>query len=607
MPSSESLESRLRLTGDVAGRQRTFLLVPGENRIGSMPTNDIVLKAPGVSRNHALLSVGRDEVTVIDLSSKNGTFVNGTEVLEAELVRGDEIAIGSVKLSLLEIDDEDAAMAFVVSERPRSSAEPPTEGETEVARPSGEHRGLWLDLLDRYLSCLGLGGEAALPSALGQVTRGLGADAAVLCEWKASEPPMVLAAWGQPHSPGDVAELAASIETEESSQPYQFGFHEHPSPVAWCLVRTHDETLGLLLSGYFDDMNNAEPLLRALLAAAVLVRPDRLPERRPPVDSDERLVFPEGHVVGGSARIRVMYRELETACKAVFPVLVLGETGAGKEHVAKILHLSSPRGRGPFVAVNCAAIPSELLEAELFGIRKGVATGVAERQGRFQTAEGGTLMLDEVGDMPLALQAKLLRVLEENEVAPVGGQTAPVDVRIVAATNADLLEKVGRGDFRRDLYYRLAGYVVRVPSLRERRDDVPVLIEHFLRRIAEESGRHVRGITLRAMRSLSSHDWPGNVRELIHEVRRLVYGCHDGEAVDLPLLSEHVLAAAGEPSGAVHAGESLDLSEQTASLERRLIREALERAEGNRSQAARLLGISRQGLGMKLERLGLDV
>jgi len=317
MPSSESIESRLRLTGEVAGRRRTFLLVKGENRIGSMPANDIVLKAPGVSRSHALISVGRASVTLSDLSSKNGTFVNGMEVLEAELDLGDEIAIGAVKLRLSEIDDEDAAMAFVVAERPLSRPEPPTEGETEVARPSGEYRGLWLDLLDRYLSSLGLGGEAALPSALGQLARGLGATAAVLCEWQAREPPVVLAAWGQPGSPGDLVELAGSVETEPAGQPYQFGFREHPEPAAWCVVRGLDEHRGLLICGRFDDIDCAATLLRPLLAAATLARPGRPLRGRVPSDDGEGLVFPDGHVVGGSARIEAMYRELETACKAV--------------------------------------------------------------------------------------------------------------------------------------------------------------------------------------------------------------------------------------------------------------------------------------------------
>ncbi len=207
--------------------------------------------------------------------------------------------------------------------------------------------------------------------------------------------------------------------------------------------------------------------------------------------------------------------------------------------------------------------------------------------------------------MPLELQAKLLRVLEEGEVQPVGGNPTSIDVRIVAATNVGLLERVEKGGFRRDLYYRLAGYVLKIPPLRERRDDVAGLVEHFVRASVTESGRYVRGVTLRTIEALASFDWPGNVRELAHEVRRLVCSCHDGEAIDLPLLSEHIrLATAGD---FVDEGDAeLDLAKRTEALERRLIRTALERTKGHRSQAAALLGITRQGLRLKIERLGID-
>ncbi|HEX9736107.1 MAG TPA: sigma 54-interacting transcriptional regulator [Thermoanaerobaculia bacterium] len=607
------LESRFRLTGEIAGRQRTFLLVHGENRIGSLPANDVVLRAPGVSRHHALVTVGPKGVRLADLGSKNGTFVNGARAAAAELAAGDGIAVGSIELRLTEIEDEEAAMAFVVASRPPSGAVEAPDAETEVARPHGE--GSWLELLDAFLGALHDGGEAALSRALGGVVRGLPAAGALLCELRPPDQPVVRAAWGEEGAAGYERLLEAVVEiTPEdgggrgdaaAGRPFQIGFSDEPAPLAWCLAREHDALEVLVVVGRFEHMERSGPLLRSLLAAVLLAGGGRL--TRPAAGLTDAaapdLAFPEGHVVGSSPPALAMYRELETASQGSFPVLVLGETGVGKEHVARILHLSSPRREGPLVAINCAAIPADLLESELFGIRKGVATGVSERLGRFQLAEGGTLVLDEIGDMPLPLQAKLLRVLEEGEIAPVGGKPTPVDVRIVAATNADLLELAAAGHFRRDLYYRLAGYVVRVPPLRERGEDVPQLIEHFLRRIAGESGRHVRGITLRALRALTEHPWPGNVRELVHEVRRLVFACHDGEAVDLPLLSAHLASATREERV---EGEGLDLGERTAALERRLIRAALERTGGNRSQAARLLGISRQGLAMKVERLGLN-
>jgi transcriptional regulator with PAS, ATPase and Fis domain len=302
-----------------------------------------------------------------------------------------------------------------------------------------------------------------------------------------------------------------------------------------------------------------------------------------------------------------VYGQMVPLLQGDLPVLILGETGVGKELLSRILHDSSSRRKGPFVAVNCAAIPAELLEAEMFGIGKGVATGVVERQGKFQLAEKGTLFLDEIGDMPLELQAKLLRAVQEKEIHPVGSRPVPVDIRIVTATNSDLQRRMEEGRFRRDLYYRVAGYVLDVPPLRRRKEDIPVLVEGFVRHFAQETGKSIRGVTVRALRAVVEYDWPGNVRELEHEVRRIVYLCPDGGAIDSLMLSPHVVAppatraaAETEPSDG-----SLSLEEHTAALETRLIREALARARGNRTQAAKLLGISRNGLAIKMERLGI--
>jgi two-component system response regulator AtoC len=284
------------------------------------------------------------------------------------------------------------------------------------------------------------------------------------------------------------------------------------------------------------------------------------------------------------------------------PVLLLGETGVGKDLVAQVLHASSGRAGGPFVAVNCAAIPSELMEAEMFGIGRGVATGVAERSGKFQLARGGTLFLDEIGEMPQALQAKLLRALQGQEIQPLGGAPVSFDTRVVAATNSDLELKMEQGQFRKDLYYRVAGFVLRVPPLRERRDDVPGLVEAFLEGFARDAGRPAPSITPEAMRALAAYPWPGNVRELQHEVRRLVYLCPDGEAIDCAVLPDHVL---DPPMAEPVAPSSLRIQDHVDHLERRLIRAALARTGGNRSAAARLLDISRNGLTIKMMRLGL--
>ncbi len=319
-----------------------------------------------------------------------------------------------------------------------------------------------------------------------------------------------------------------------------------------------------------------------------------------------RLLFPEDHVLGASPRMRALYEHMRPLVDSDLPVLVVGETGVGKEHVARALHASSSRRNAPFVAVNCAAIPAELLEAEMFGIAKGVATGVSERAGRLMQANGGTLFLDEIGEMPAALQPKLLRALQERQVQPVGGAPAAVDVRTVAATNSDLQAKLDSGAFRRDLYFRVAGFVLRVPPLRERREDIPALVEGFLRRFARESRRTPRGVTTRALSLLREYPWPGNVRELEHEMRRVVHICPDGQAIESSMLGERISSPAANDAPPDVDGASLSLETHLQRLEDRLIREALRRTEGNRSEAARLLGISRNGLALKMDRLGIE-
>jgi transcriptional regulator of acetoin/glycerol metabolism len=259
-------------------------------------------------------------------------------------------------------------------------------------------------------------------------------------------------------------------------------------------------------------------------------------------DLFEGLVIPDGHVPGRSPAMLRCYASMRPLLDADLPVLIEGETGVGKESVARMLHLSSGRRTGPFVAVNCAAIPSALLEAEMFGIGSGVATGVRQRQGRFREAQTGTLLLDEIGDMPLELQAKLLRALQEKEIQPVGESPLPIDVWVLAATNIDLLQRVDRQQFRRDLYYRVAGSVLRVPPLRDRGEDVSLLVENFLSQYSAETDKPIRGMTVKALEALQRYPWPGNVRELEHELRRLVHLCAPGQAIESSMLPERFLA-----------------------------------------------------------------
>lgn len=285
-------------------------------------------------------------------------------------------------------------------------------------------------------------------------------------------------------------------------------------------------------------------------------------------------------------------------------VLITGESGTGKELIARALHSGSPRENRPFVPVNCAAIPEELLESELFGHIRGAFTGAhTTRAGMFQLADGGTIFLDEVGDMPLVLQAKLLRVLQDRHVRPVGSDRAqPINVRVVAATNKNLEKAVEKGGFREDLFYRLQVIPIHLPPLRARRSDIPLLLQHFLEKTNRKYGRDAQ-LTPEAMVHLWEYDWPGNVRELENIIERLVVLNENG-FVDLDTLPSPVRAFISEkkiPTPTLDNGD-LNLPRAVELFETRLIDEALRRTNGNRSAAAQILGVKRTTLLSKLRR-----
>jgi transcriptional regulator with GAF, ATPase, and Fis domain len=281
-------------------------------------------------------------------------------------------------------------------------------------------------------------------------------------------------------------------------------------------------------------------------------------------------------------------------------VLITGETGTGKELIARAIHENSPRRERLLVKVNCAAISAGLVESELFGHERGAFTGAVQRRnGRFELANGGTLFLDEVGELPLETQVKLLRVLQEREFERVGGsETLRVDVRVVAATNRDLPEMVARGRFREDLYYRLAVFPVALPALRERAGDIPLLVQSFVRRFARQSGRRIDGVSPDAMRRLVGYHWPGNVRELRSVVERAAL-LTTGDAVTAQALPAQVL----EQPAALWQGRERRPS--LKEVEQAYIRHVLEQVQGNQTRAASVLGISRKALWEKRRRYGM--
>ncbi|MFQ5827820.1 MAG: sigma-54-dependent transcriptional regulator [Candidatus Methylomirabilia bacterium] len=333
-------------------------------------------------------------------------------------------------------------------------------------------------------------------------------------------------------------------------------------------------------------------LIRQALERRALIQENRALQRR------LEDLLRQGAVIGTSPAFRRMMTMVEKVASSSATVLFEGESGSGKELVARAIHERSPRQARPFVAVNCAALPETLLESELFGYEKGAFTGAAERkEGRFELADSGTLFLDEVADLSVFTQPKILRVLQEGEFERVGGtKTIRVDVRIVAATNQDLGHLVAEKRFREDLYYRLNVITIRVPPLRERREDIPVLAHHFLRVYAAKNNRHLDGFSEEALTRLDSYSWPGNVRELENVVERAVVLAR-GSIIELTDLPESVAGATPLPEGVVNIRIGTPLGE----VEQRLLEETLRVTKGHKTLAAKLLGIDPKTLSRKLK------
>ncbi|MEN3340086.1 MAG: hypothetical protein V7647_3762 [Acidobacteriota bacterium] len=312
-------------------------------------------------------------------------------------------------------------------------------------------------------------------------------------------------------------------------------------------------------------------------------------------------------LVGQSRVMRDLFHLLETVAATSSTVLITGETGTGKELAARAIHHASPRRASRFVAINCSAIPETLLEAELFGHVRGAFTGaVATRQGRLEQAHKGTLFLDEIGTMSPALQAKLLRVLQEREFERVGdSHTVKIDVRVIAATHSDLTRMVAEGTFREDLFYRLNVIPVQLPALRERREDVPLLVQHFLQKLATEAGRGHITVSQDALRRLMAYHWPGNVRQLENIVERALAFNHGRSQLDVQDLPVEIQSgpAPVDSSEVWFPDDGLDFERYIEGIELSLIRRSLERTQGNKRQAAKLLNLKRTTLIEKLKRL----
>jgi two-component system response regulator PilR (NtrC family) len=376
------------------------------------------------------------------------------------------------------------------------------------------------------------------------------------------------------------------------------------------LVTAHstiENALSAMRSGAYDFV--AKPFEAAELAALVA----KAIEKHVIVAENQRLKaqvsrIASAEVLGKSAAMRKVLELATRIATARTTVLITGESGTGKERLAREIHERSERASGPFLVVNCGALPEALMESELFGHEKGAFTGAASRHlGLFREADGGTVLLDEVGELPLSLQVKLLRVLQEKTVRPVGAaQELPVDVRVLAATNRDVEADVASGKFRQDLYYRLNVIRLTLPPLRERAEDIPLLAERFIARLGAEMGKDVVGLTPDALRALTAHAFPGNVRELENVIERAV-ALSGSRVIGLGDLPESISGHAGAPAPSLLElpAEGLKLDDVLKEAERRLLLEALERSSGVRKRAAELLGITFRSLRYRLQKQGI--
>ena len=376
---------------------------------------------------------------------------------------------------------------------------------------------------------------------------------------------------------------------------------------------TMKEAVAIIKDGAFDYLVKPFDLdtLEATVAGALRFQAVSADNRQ--LRKELRQTFDEKNLVGRSPAIRAVRQSIQEISASMSNVLITGESGTGKDVVARAIHYSGPRASAPFVAINCAAIPESLLESELFGHVKGAFTGAtAARPGRFVQADSGTLFLDEIGDMPLTLQAKILRCIQEKIIEPVGSHVSrKVDVRIIAATNQDLAAAISQGRFRQDLYYRLNVYPIALPPLREHTEDIGPLAEHFAGLFAAATGKNPVAFTEDAIQVMREYPWPGNVRELENCVERLSIVMPGGTVTPEKLTSYAFLA--GSPSAPDPCPESeqsafpLDLDRRLEEFERQLILRALEKAEGVQVKAAELLNISERSIWHRIKKLGIAI
>ena len=544
----------------------------GRNTIGSDASCEVCLPNSTVSRRHAVVTVNEAGIELEDLGSTNGTLLRSQRIERAALEIGDVFVVGRVVVVVEEVADDDLEVGIVV---PRDSFDPSGSVAVDVGELTETFSPLdrfALDHLPRLLDHLcGETDRQRLAQLVGYSLFETMPVAAVEIIETGSEEKGVLYAAERPVEGKDEEHWveAATPACQVRARFDRQASGEHFRPVV-------DSALLLLTL--------AE---REYAPATPAARPPPTPDRPQPPTVD--------------ATVQRLYDQAERVARGDVGVLIYGESGTGKEVLAGFIHNASPRASQPLVTINCASLPRDLLEAELFGVEKGVATGVEARAGKFEAADGGTLFLDEIGDMAPETQAKILRVLQEKEVFRLGGHTPrPARARVVAATNRPIHKMLAEGSFRSDLYHRIATWEVELPPLRQRRSDIPNLAAHFLTQEAQRYGIRVRGISRAALRALRRYRWPGNIRQLKNEIARAVLFLEDRELLDTGRLSAAI-------RGDEQAKAGLPLASILEAVEREEIALALDACGGDTAATAERLQISRPTLYRRIKSLKIEM
>ena len=592
----------LRLVAYAPDGVRRFAVRRGETLIGSAPECDLCLPYAGVAQRHARLHCQGDELSIEDLGSRRGLQVSGRRVREAPLAVLDEIRVGSVTLLV-----EDVAAVTELAPAvapPRSETRPRMTPERMIGHLARISEWVLADDASRTTSetlvsgVLEDFGGGALFLLLGEIEQP-GVKLAVASDplWLSSGEDLLEQVLRQRQSPG--AEASGAATGELAGQPAWLCWHRYTAldrgyllivalpglrATEWTPLAAFRALGHLLVFGLIHHVGWYEPILPGQAAI-------------------QDLVLDPQFVVGDSPAIKRVLEQMRLALAPGVHVLLRGEPGVGKEMIARSLHLSSAHRHGPFVSVTASGARPQQLEADLFGAELQGKGGPVRREGKLLLADGGTLFLDDIEELPLDVQARVVRFLRSGEVEPAGAlEAVPVNVRLIAGTRHPLEDRVARDEFRVDLAYRLSRVAIDVPPLRERREDLPLLVQASINRFCHESGKRLAGVTLKAMSALLAYDYPGNLAELENIVRQLVSLAPNGRPADVLHLPERVRDGGTRAGVRVDATSDLELARLVGACELAAIREALRRTSGNKSQAARLLGLSRNGLAIKMDR-----